>query len=179
MREWKKIFDPVIARERTLLDDVLDYLLDVDAKKLGKLTVADIEKKIRVDYYTLMRELPESPMIYLERVKAFRTILELSQQKKYREMSVEKLSRVLGFNTSANFQYIFRKYSGMPVETCQQKMEEKAIMILNEKRRRGTEKKQQARLLEKRRQERERRRQAREREKRANGKLGKLKRRQK
>ncbi len=147
------------------VDAVLDYLMDANIKKLWKLDTADIEKKLKIGYYTLAQELPDPPMIYLERIKAFRTVLELSQQKKYREMPVEKLSRALGFSDPKKFQSIFTKYTGMTVETCQKKLADQALMILKKKRKKEAENKQQAKATDKRREARERRRQARERKK--------------
>ncbi len=149
------------------LDDVLEYLLNVDAKKMGVLKAEDLEKKFKVDYFTLVRELPESPQVYLERFKAFRTALELSQQKTYREMPVEKLSRALGFITPSNFQYIFRQYSGIPVETCRKHLNDLAKKIENENRSQDIEKKQQEKTTEIRLREKERRRQARKRRRQA------------
>ncbi len=110
MQEGQKTFEEVMARERTLQDDICDYLSTIDIKKLGELTPQHIQSRFHINLCELFDILNESPLTFIEKVKADTVAMYISLDMKYRVMPIDELASAFGFKSTEKLKTIFKKY---------------------------------------------------------------------
>ncbi len=120
MQEGQKTFEEVMARERTLLDDILDYLSKIDIKTLGKLTTKQIQDHFNIAYTDLLGILKVSPNDFIENFIADWALTHIALHKEYREMRIDQLAAAFGFSSTEYLKVLFREYNAFNPEIyCQ------------------------------------------------------------